>query len=131
LPDFCRVVLALAIALGSVVGRYHYAADALSGAALAILGFLISRWCSSSSSQNRIRTPARNGIDQRELSLLTSRRPSSTSQSTSDSPPMNLKLGLGHQLDRANADQEAAGRTEAERPRLLEELAILARPGPV
>ena len=37
-------VLALAIALGSVVGRYHYAADALSGAALAILGFLISRW---------------------------------------------------------------------------------------
>jgi membrane-associated phospholipid phosphatase len=37
-------LLALAIALGSVVGRYHYAADALSGAALAILGFLISRW---------------------------------------------------------------------------------------
>ena len=37
-------LLALAIALGSVVGRYHYAADALAGAALAILGFLISRW---------------------------------------------------------------------------------------
>jgi len=36
-------LLALAIAIGSVVGRYHYAADALAGAALAILGFLISR----------------------------------------------------------------------------------------
>ena len=37
-------LLALAIALGSVVGRYHYAADALAGAALAILGFVMSRW---------------------------------------------------------------------------------------
>jgi membrane-associated phospholipid phosphatase len=36
-------LLALAIALGSVVGRYHYAADALAGAALGILGFVISR----------------------------------------------------------------------------------------
>jgi membrane-associated phospholipid phosphatase len=36
-------LLALAIAIGSVVGRYHYAADALAGAALALLGFLISR----------------------------------------------------------------------------------------
>jgi membrane-associated phospholipid phosphatase len=38
------VLLALAIAIGSVVGRYHYAADALAGAALALLGFVISRW---------------------------------------------------------------------------------------
>ena len=38
--------------------------------------------------QNRMRAPTRTGNDQRELSLLTSRRPSSTSQSTSDSPPM-------------------------------------------
>ena len=36
-------LLALAIAIGSVVGRYHYAADALTGAALALLGFVISR----------------------------------------------------------------------------------------
>ncbi len=36
-------LLALAIAIGSVVGRYHYAADALAGAALALLGFMISR----------------------------------------------------------------------------------------
>ena len=37
-------LLAFAIAIGSVVGRYHYAADALAGAALALLGFVISRW---------------------------------------------------------------------------------------
>jgi membrane-associated phospholipid phosphatase len=37
-------LLALAIAIASVVGRYHYAADALAGAALGLLGFLISRW---------------------------------------------------------------------------------------
>jgi membrane-associated phospholipid phosphatase len=37
-------LLALAIAIASVVGRYHYAADALAGAALALLGFMISRW---------------------------------------------------------------------------------------
>jgi undecaprenyl-diphosphatase len=36
-------LLALAISIASVVGRYHYAADALAGAALALLGFLISR----------------------------------------------------------------------------------------
>ena len=36
-------LLALAIAIGSVAGRYHYAADALAGAALALLGFVISR----------------------------------------------------------------------------------------
>ena len=36
-------LLAVGIAIGSVVGRYHYAADALAGAALALLGFLISR----------------------------------------------------------------------------------------
>jgi len=36
-------LLAVGIAMGSVVGRYHYAADALAGAALALLGFVISR----------------------------------------------------------------------------------------
>ena len=36
-------LLALAIAIGSVVGRYHYAADALAGVAIALLGFVISR----------------------------------------------------------------------------------------
>lgn len=36
-------LLALAIAIGSVVGRYHYAADALAGAILALLAFVISR----------------------------------------------------------------------------------------
>jgi membrane-associated phospholipid phosphatase len=36
-------LLALAIATGSVVGRYHYAADALAGAALALFAFVISR----------------------------------------------------------------------------------------
>ena len=34
-----------------------------------------------------MRAPKSNGTDQRELSLFTSRSPSSTSQSTSDSPP--------------------------------------------
>ena len=43
LAGFLLGLLALAIAIGSVVGRYHYAADALSGIALALLGFLISR----------------------------------------------------------------------------------------
>jgi membrane-associated phospholipid phosphatase len=33
--------LAVSIAIGSVVGRYHYAADALTGAAVAILAFLM------------------------------------------------------------------------------------------
>ena len=36
-------LLALAIAIGSVAGRYHYAADALAGVAVALLGFVISR----------------------------------------------------------------------------------------
>ena len=39
-------VIALAISLGSVLGRYHYAADALSGTALALLGFMVSRFVS-------------------------------------------------------------------------------------
>jgi membrane-associated phospholipid phosphatase len=43
LAGFLLGLLAIAIATGSVVGRYHYAADALTGVALAILGFLISR----------------------------------------------------------------------------------------
>ncbi len=36
-------LIALAIAVGSVVGRYHYAADALSGTALGFAGFMFSR----------------------------------------------------------------------------------------
>jgi membrane-associated phospholipid phosphatase len=36
-------ILALGIAIGSVAERYHYAADALAGAAVGIIGFLISR----------------------------------------------------------------------------------------
>jgi hypothetical protein len=36
-------LIALGIAAGSVVGRYHYAADALSGALVAVLAFGISR----------------------------------------------------------------------------------------
>jgi len=36
-------LLALGISVGSVVGRYHYAADTLSGALVGILAFLISR----------------------------------------------------------------------------------------
>jgi len=36
-------LLAVGIAIASVVGRYHYAADALGGAALALLGFVVSR----------------------------------------------------------------------------------------
>jgi hypothetical protein len=43
LAGFLLGLLALAIAIGSVVGRYHYAADALAGVALAIVGFVISR----------------------------------------------------------------------------------------
>ena len=34
-------ILALSIAVGSVVGRYHYAADAIAGAIFAILAFLM------------------------------------------------------------------------------------------
>lgn len=33
-------VLAISIAAGSVVGRYHYAADAIAGAAIAVLAFV-------------------------------------------------------------------------------------------
>lgn len=36
-------LLALGITIGSVVGRYHYAADAVTGACLGLAGFLISR----------------------------------------------------------------------------------------
>jgi membrane-associated phospholipid phosphatase len=43
LAGFLLGLLALAIAIGSVVGRYHYAADALAGAVLAVIGFMISR----------------------------------------------------------------------------------------
>lgn len=43
LAGFLLGLLALAIAIGSVVGRYHYAADALAGAALACLAFVMSR----------------------------------------------------------------------------------------
>jgi membrane-associated phospholipid phosphatase len=34
-------VIAVSIAIGSVVGRYHYAADAIAGAAVGVLAFLI------------------------------------------------------------------------------------------
>jgi hypothetical protein len=37
-------LLALGITVGSVVGRYHYAADAVSGACLGLAGFLVSRF---------------------------------------------------------------------------------------
>jgi membrane-associated phospholipid phosphatase len=37
-------VLAAGIAVGSVIGRYHYAADALAGALLGLVGFMISRF---------------------------------------------------------------------------------------
>ena len=36
-------ILALGIAIGSVAERYHYAADALAGAVVGTIGFLISR----------------------------------------------------------------------------------------
>lgn len=39
-------LIALAISLGSILGRYHYAVDALSGAALAVVAFAVSRWVS-------------------------------------------------------------------------------------
>jgi hypothetical protein len=37
-------LIALGISVGSVIGRYHYAADAATGCALAIAGFAISRF---------------------------------------------------------------------------------------
>ena len=40
-------------------------------------------------------------------------------------PAHEAQLRLGHQLERADADQHAAGRAEAEGPRFLEELAVL------
>jgi membrane-associated phospholipid phosphatase len=43
LAGFALGLLALAIAIGSVVGRYHYAADALAGIALALIAFVMSR----------------------------------------------------------------------------------------
>ena len=43
LAGFALGLLALAIAIGSVVGRYHYAADALAGIALALIAFVLSR----------------------------------------------------------------------------------------
>jgi len=36
-------LLAFGIAVGSVIGRYHYAADALAGVLLGLVGFLMSR----------------------------------------------------------------------------------------
>lgn len=35
-------VIALGVAIGSVVGRYHYAADAITGAAVALTAFALS-----------------------------------------------------------------------------------------
>lgn len=37
------MVAAVAVVIGSVVGRYHYAADAVAGAAVAVVSFLVSR----------------------------------------------------------------------------------------
>jgi membrane-associated phospholipid phosphatase len=44
LPGLVCGVIAFGIMMGSVLGRYHYAADALSGAILALIGFAISRF---------------------------------------------------------------------------------------
>ena len=77
-----------------------------------------------------MRTPTRMGIDQRELSLLTSRRPSSTSQSTSDNPPMNRSCVSAMNSIGPYADEDSTGRTQAERPRRFEKLAVLrGQPG--
>lgn len=43
LAGFALGLLAVAITLGSVFGRYHYAADAMAGVALALIGVAISR----------------------------------------------------------------------------------------
>jgi hypothetical protein len=37
-------MLGISIAVGSVVGRYHYAADALAGAMVAIVAFWCGEW---------------------------------------------------------------------------------------
>ena len=42
LAGIILAVLALSIAAGSVVGRYHYAADAIAGAVVAILAFVMA-----------------------------------------------------------------------------------------
>ena len=66
--------------------------------------------------QKRMRAPSRIGNDHRELSVLISRRPCSTSQSTSDSPPMKRSCVSAISLERTHADEHATGRTHAERP---------------
>ncbi len=40
LAGLVLAVVAVSIAAGSVVGRYHYAADAIAGAAVAVLAFV-------------------------------------------------------------------------------------------
>ena len=44
MAGFALGVLALGITVGSVTGRYHYAADAITGVALGVAGFLLSRF---------------------------------------------------------------------------------------
>ena len=44
LPGLMMGLIALGILGGSVLGRYHYAADALTGAVLALVGFVVSRF---------------------------------------------------------------------------------------
>ena len=39
--------LAFSIALGAVAGRYHYLADVIAGAAVALIAFLIETWATS------------------------------------------------------------------------------------
>ena len=78
-------------------------------------------------SQNRSLAPSMNGNDHRELSLLMSFRPSSTSQSTSESPPMKRSWNSPMTSNGPTPTSTPAGRTEAERPGFLEELAILGR----
>ena len=72
-----------------------------------------------------MRPPTSKGTDQRELSLFTSRSPSSTSQSTSDSPPRKRSCASAITSNGPDSDQETAGWSEAERPRPFEELAVL------
>ena len=42
LAGLVMAVVAVSIAAGSVVGRYHYAADAIAGAAVAVLAFVMA-----------------------------------------------------------------------------------------
>jgi membrane-associated phospholipid phosphatase len=37
------LIVALSISVATVYGRYHYAVDALAGAALGVAGFLLAR----------------------------------------------------------------------------------------